>query len=156
MPQNRKEWQQQQQQQILVILIITSIKFICTAFFMCRLLMIWCRRCYYCKIAVWFVKRVWEVKTKHWKIDVYFLSLSHTQTHTHHRLFISMITHSDCACVCENVCTSGEKAATAAMRKLAKPWRTHIHINALQMFICACVCAGEKWKISRKKKPTLR
>lgn len=106
-------------------------------FFMCRLLMIWCRCCYYCKITVWLHEasvRSENEAMKNWCV----YSLSHSLSH--HRLFISMITHSDCVCECVNVCTSGGKTATTAMGKLAKPWRAHKHTHTLMHYKCTSAC----------------
>lgn len=122
----------QQQQHILVILIITSIRFICTAFFMCRrLLMIWCCRCcYYCKIVVWFMKHL----CAKWKRSNEKLMCRFCRSH--HRLFISMITNSDCARAC--VCVSVWMHELVAAKQRSENWQnreihTHAHINTLQM-----------------------
>lgn len=141
---NGKKWEQQK---ILVTLIITLIKFICTAFFMCRLLMIWwCHRrcCCYCKMAMSFMKRMWEVKTKQWKIDVYIVSLSLSLFHSSSFIYLNDNTHSEFALVAEK-----------RQRQRWENWQNH-DTHTLMHYKCTrCVCMCVR-KISRKKNKSQR
>lgn len=93
---NARKWQQQQQK-ILVILIITSIKFICTAFFYMSVAVAAC--------VVKLLSNSWSVCVcENWKwsneklMCIFSLALSLPLSVAHHRLFICMITHTEWTC----------------------------------------------------------